>query len=184
MEFNRSMKLTKLIVKLMLLVIISFSGSMGGNQQPRSSGNSATIHQANAGTTAKQSQKQQNSSKSASDPNPFLEYYPRQGSTIPSVSASFYFQENKKLVKRSINSSFLQKAILIFYGDWCPYCDSFLKTFAQHFDIIRLSGITIIFVAVPAIERIKNWKNPTLDEFKDAENKISTYEIKLLKNKC
>jgi thiol-disulfide isomerase/thioredoxin len=177
------MTLIRFIVRLGLVTVISFIGSIDGRQQPRSKDNSATIHQANAGTAIKQSQKQQTPPKIASDTNPFLEYYPRQGSTIPSVGSSFYFQENKKLVKRSINSSLLKKAILIFYGDWCPHCDSFLKTFTQYFDVIELSGITTIFIAVPTIEKLKNWKAPTLNEFKTAENKISSYEIKLLKNK-
>jgi thiol-disulfide isomerase/thioredoxin len=115
--------------------------------------------------------------------NHFLEYYPRQGTPMPKESASFYFLDGKKLVKKSINSNSLRKTVLIFFGDWCPHCDAFLQNFANDVNILKSSGVTVIFVSVPSIERLKNWSDPSVEDFKTAEGKVSSYGIKLDKEK-
>jgi thiol-disulfide isomerase/thioredoxin len=110
--------------------------------------------------------------------NRFLEYYSRQGVEF---SASVYYQEGKKLVKRNISQDNLKKAIVVFFGDWCPHCDKFLRELSTSTDMLQMYGINITFISVPSIERLKNWQEPNVDEFNAAENKISSYGIKLSK---
>jgi hypothetical protein len=47
---------------------------------------------------------------------------------------------------------------------------------------MRLAGIKVILINVPTIERLKNWQEPNVDEFNEAENKIASYGIKLANN--
>ncbi|MDR2666744.1 MAG: peroxiredoxin family protein [Holosporales bacterium] len=108
--------------------------------------------------------------------NQFLEYYSRQGTEF---SASVYYQEGKKLTKRDISVDDLVKTIVVFFGEWCPHCDKFLREFSKNVDMLRMYGINIVFISVPSIDRLKNWQEPNVDEFNVAENKISSYGIKL-----
>ena len=113
--------------------------------------------------------------KEIKETNTFLEYYSRQGSEF---SPLIYVQESS-LSKQYINHEDLKKSVVVFFGDWCPHCDSFLKSFSKNVELLRLAGVKVIFINVPSIERLKNWKEPTVDEFNVAENKIASYGIKL-----
>jgi thiol-disulfide isomerase/thioredoxin len=110
--------------------------------------------------------------------NEFLQFYTRQGSEF---SATVYYQQGQSLVKRNISQDKLEKGIVIFFGDWCPHCENFLKTFSSSIEPLRKYGIHITFVNIPSIDRLRNWQEPTLDEFNAAENKISSYGISLTK---
>lgn len=122
--------------------------------------------------------------KNSVSSNPFLEYSVRQNSQLFKDGSSFYFQSgSRSLTKRGISQDHLKKAVVVFFGDWCPHCDSFLRAFSPHVELLRLSGVSTIFVAIPSIERLKNWKDPNIDEFNAAENKIASYDIKLATKK-
>jgi thiol-disulfide isomerase/thioredoxin len=152
-----------------------------GWSQRSASANPAPIFPAQTGAAVSQ-QKAENDS-TQTNVNHFLEYYTRQGTPMPKESASFYFSDGKKLVKKSINSGSLHKTVIMFFGDWCPHCDTFLKNFANDVDILKSHGVTMVFVAVPSIDKLKNWKDPSVEDFKAAEDKISSYGIKLDKEK-
>lgn len=119
------------------------------------------------------------SPKTPKETNMFLEYYSRQGAEFGS---SLYVQE-ASLSKQNISQDDLKKAVVVFFGDWCPHCDSFLKSFSKNVELLRLAGVNVIFINVPSIDRLKNWKEPTVDEFNAAENKIASYGIKLSNKK-
>ncbi len=155
----------------------------------------APIYQAQVGNTSNFGQQLPNSNvnvnvnsnanvQQVQSNNPFLEYYNKQGNTLLKDNISFYFRDkNNTLQKRQLTSSAQKKSVMVFFGDWCPHCDAFLKTFSQHIDLLRLSDVTIIFVAVPSISKLKNWTEPTIDEFNTAERKIESYGIKLSSSK-
>ena len=75
------------------------------------------VYAANAGSTV------------STSANMFLEYYSKQGSD---VWASVYYHENGNLSKRDISYDDLQRAVVIFFGDWCPHCHKFLTEFSKH----------------------------------------------------
>ncbi|MDR0744335.1 MAG: peroxiredoxin family protein [Holosporales bacterium] len=108
--------------------------------------------------------------------NEFLQFYTRQGSE---VIVTVFYQRDQKLVKKNISQDKLKKAVVVFFGDWCPHCDNFLKVFAKNVEPLRKYGVHITFVNIPAIDKLRKWKDPTLDEFNMAENKISSYGISL-----
>lgn len=111
--------------------------------------------------------------------NPFLEYFPRQGVKLFIDSATFFFQDGQSLRKGKFSQASLKKSVFVFFGDWCPSCQTFLTGFAGMMDLLSMYGIEVIFVHVPVPSTLKNWKDPTLDDFNIAENKISSYGIKL-----
>lgn len=120
-----------------------------------------------------------NNNQNSKVQNPFLEYYTRQGSKLFNDKSFFFFQEGKKLVKRFISVDNLKKSLVIFFGDWCPHCKTFLTAFSKSIELLRLSGINIIFIAVPTIDKLRDWKDPNIDDFNNAENKIASFGIKL-----
>jgi thiol-disulfide isomerase/thioredoxin len=129
---------------------------------------------ANHGTREEQGSNQQNQ---------FLEYYPRQGQPLFLDNMDFCFLSNEqKIVKRQINGSLTEKAIVIFWGEWCPHCETCLKTFSPYFEILRLAGIKTIFVHVPTMEVLKNWRDPTVDDFNEAKNKLTSCGVTLVDN--
>jgi len=121
---------------------------------------------------------------SEANSNPFLQFYTRQG---VDVSVKVFYQNGKKLsLPKDISQDNLRKAIVIFFGDWCPHCDSFLKAFAANLKVLRAhekeiksNETDVIFVSVPSLEVLKNWRLPNVDEYNIAENKISAYGIEL-----
>ena len=120
----------------------------------------------------------QNQEKQSS--NIFLEYYTRQGTKLFHEDTKFFFQgDDGELKKKAISSSDLKKAVVIFFGEWCPHCNQFLTQFARHISLLESAGISVILVDVPTIERLKNWQDPNVDEFNAAENKIASYNIPL-----
>jgi len=74
---------------------------------------------------------------------------------------------------------YLQKAIVIFFGDWCPNCAKFLTSLSKYLNQLISSGIKIVFISVPSIERIQNWQNPSISDYNEARNKLRSFNIDL-----
>ena len=118
---------------------------------------------------------QQNNNKSRSQNNPFLVNYARKNKRF---SATVYkMDKNGKLYRSQFDSKSLQKAIVIFFGDWCPHCAHFLTSFAKYINQLTSSGIKIIFIGVPSIERIQNWQSPTISDYNESQNKLQSFGI-------
>jgi len=118
---------------------------------------------------------QQNNNKSRSQNNPFLVNYARKNKRF---SATVYkMDKNGKLYRSQLDSKSLQKAIIIFFGDWCPHCAHFLTSFAKYINQLTSSGIKIIFIGVPSIERIQNWQTPTISDYNESKNKLQSFGI-------
>ena len=107
--------------------------------------------------------------------NMFLEYYSKQGSE---VWASVYYHEDGNLVKRDISYDDLQRAVVIFFGDWCPHCHKFLAEFTKHIKTLGQHGIKVVLLHVPSVDRLKNWQEPTVQEYKDVLTKLAGSGIK------
>jgi len=106
--------------------------------------------------------------------NIFLEYYAKQGDDF---TASVYYNESQKLNKRDISFDDLKKAIVIFSGDWCPYCHNFLTNFSQYINTLNSKGINIIIVNVPSIDKLRNFVPPTIDDYNEVKSKLESYGI-------
>lgn len=116
------------------------------------------------------------------EPNIFLdqsEKKDKMGTPVFKDGTSFFRQNGRDLEKRTIPISMLKKAVIIFFGDWCPSCVTFLQEFSKHADLLSMYGVKILLVNVPPIEILKNWRDPNVDEFNNAENKVSSFNIKL-----
>lgn len=106
--------------------------------------------------------------------NEFLQFYTRQGGEIcPSV----FYQQGNSVVKRNISQEKLEKAVLVFFGDWCPHCHKFMSSFAnaKNLEPLVKYGINVIFINIPSVDKLRKWEDPTLDEFNAVENKVSGY---------
>ena len=114
------------------------------------------------------------SAASTQSNNVFLEYYAKQGSAF---SASVFFFENNALVKRDISYDDLKKSVVIFFGDWCPHCHKFLTEFSKHIGTLAKSGINIIFLHVPSVEKLRNWQDPTVQDYQAVVQKLNSYGI-------
>lgn len=94
------------------------------------------------------------------------------------VRLSVYKMDRQGLYRDQLNAGNLQKAILIFFGSWCPYCSKYLNNLSRNINELVAAGIRIIFVHVPTIERLQNWQTPTDADYNDAYNRLSSFGIK------
>lgn len=120
------------------------------------------VNQGEQGTAATQSK------------NIFLEYYAKQGSNF---SAPVFFFENNALVKRDISYDDLKKSVVIFFGDWCPHCHKFLTEFSKHIATLAKSAINVVFLHIPSVEKLKNWQEPSVQDYQSVVQKLSSYGI-------
>lgn len=144
----------------------------------------APVYPANAGAyTTVQSMSQPSTQSMQTLPaqsnNIFLEYYARQGSDF---SASVFLYEKNILVKRDISYDVLKKAVIIFFGDWCPHCHKFITEFSKHIATLTKHGINVIFLHVPSVERLQNWQDPTTQDYQAVVQKLNSYGITPSKN--
>ena len=111
--------------------------------------------------------------------NIFLEYYAKQGNDF---SMTVFYNENGNLVKRNISYDDLQKTVVIFFGNWCPHCHKFLTGFSKDINKITEKGIKIILINVPSVERLKNWIDPTIQDYNTTINGLNSWGITPSKN--
>lgn len=111
--------------------------------------------------------------------NIFLEYYARQGNDF---STSVFFYEKNTLVKRDISYDDLKKAVVIFFGDWCPHCHKFITEFSKHIATLTKNGINVIFLHVPSVEKLQNWRDPSVQDYQAVVQKLNSYGIIPSKN--
>ncbi|MDR1391025.1 MAG: thioredoxin family protein [Holosporales bacterium] len=143
------------------------------------SGQQANVYQADAGVPSQQAANSASTalnSQSQLISNIFLEYYAKQGDNFVT---SVYCVENDALVKRNLSSKELKKTIVIFFGDWCQQCHNFITAFSKYVEALKSHGLKLIFLAVPQVHKLRNWKGPTLEEIQEAKDKISSYGINL-----
>ena len=141
----------------------------------------APVYPANAGayTTAQTISQDNQGAQGTAAPlrkNIFLEYYAKQGSDF---SAPVFFLEKKTtLVKHDdFGSNNLEKSVVVVFGDWCPHCHKFLTEFSKHIATLAKNGINVIFLHVPSIEKLRNWQDPTLQDYQAVVQKLSSYGI-------
>ena len=139
----------------------------------------APVYPANAGAyTTVQSVPQVNqvvqSTTTTQNNNIFLEYYAKQGGNF---SAPVFFFENNALVKREISYDDLKKSVVIFFGDWCPHCHKFLTEFSKNIATLAKSGVNAIFLHIPSVEKLKNWQEPSVQDYQAVVQKLSSYGI-------
>ncbi|MDR1034870.1 MAG: hypothetical protein LBL32_02965 [Holosporales bacterium] len=95
------------------------------------------------------------------------------------ISVPVFIKKGNQLSKSELTqNSLLGKAVVICVGDWCPHCANFLNTFAKYIEILRMYGINIIFLHVPSLEILGNWRDPTMEDYQSAEGKLQQYGIK------
>lgn len=141
----------------------------------------AQIYQAAPGTTSTfatqnfaNNNQIQNQLSAIPNDNIFLEYYAKQGDDF---NASVYYNESGELAKRDISFDDLKKTVVIFSGDWCPYCHNFLTNFSQYINTLNSKGIKIIIVNVPSIDKLRNFVAPTTDDYNEVKSKLESYGI-------
>jgi thiol-disulfide isomerase/thioredoxin len=136
------------------------------------------VYQAMAGTSPQGSQSVASGGNSLSSApqisNEFLEYYSKQGTEF---SASIFYRVGTGLEKRSISGNDLRKAVVVFFGDWCPHCEKFLKKFSGEINMLTSRGIKVIFIGVPSVNALKNWKDPTIDDHSKYVEKLRSHGI-------
>ncbi|MDR0695506.1 MAG: redoxin domain-containing protein [Holosporales bacterium] len=159
--------------------VVLLSVSMHGAQAQQNQ-----VYQAMAGTSPQQQgeqlQRESTSNASGVTSNKFLEYYSKQGAD---VSVSGFFMTPAGLAKRNLSSSDLKKAVIVFFGDWCPHCERFLGRFSGQLHRLTKKGIKIIFIGVPSVETLKKeWKDPTNEEYKVYASKLQNHNIKIADN--
>ena len=149
-------------------------------------GNQVMVYPANAGEATRTVQKMpkevpHNASQTNNDAskNIFLEYYAKQGSDF---AMSAFYNKSGNLVKQDISYDDLQKAVVIFFGDWCPHCHKFLTAFSQHVSKLTLKGIKVILLNVPSVEKLKNWQEPTMQDYQKAIQELNSCGVNLGNN--
>ena len=164
------------------LIFPSLTSAVAAVQQ----GEQIAVYPANAGEATRPFQQIPNEmpqpstrASSSTTSNMFLEYYARQGSDF---SAPVFYQENGNLVKRDISYDDLQKAIVIFFGDWCPHCHKFLTEFSQHIGKLTSQGIKVILINVPSVEKLKSWQDPTMQDYQSAIQELNACGINTADN--
>jgi thiol-disulfide isomerase/thioredoxin len=84
------------------------------------------------------------------------------------------------LEKRTLSTADLKKAVVVFFGDWCPHCEKFLGRFSGQLHLLTEKGVRIIFVGIPSVEALKQpWKDPTPAEYEIYDSKLRTHGIRL-----
>lgn len=106
--------------------------------------------------------------------NIFLGYYAKQGNDF---SMSVFYNENGNLVKRNISYDDLQKTVVIFFGNWCPHCHKFLTGFAKDISKITEKGVKVILISVPSVEKLKNWNDPTTQDYNTTISGLNSWGI-------
>ena len=92
----------------------------------------------------------------------------------------FYLHaQDNRLLPKMLSQEELSKTIVIFWADWCVFCKKFLlDVFPKLFELhkkeqeLGLEKTKIIFIKVPEIRNIMKWKNPTTNDFDQAEKTL------------
>ena len=120
-----------------------------------------------------------------SNNNPFLNNYVLKNNHF----SADVFKMNGGLYKTTIGNTLdrngnvtkfdneLKKSIVIFFGDWCPHCAKFLGNLSKYINQLTSSGIKIIFISVPSIERIQTWQDPSMADYNESKNKLRNFGI-------
>ncbi|MDR2458560.1 MAG: DsbA family protein [Holosporales bacterium] len=71
----------------------------------------------------------------------------------------------------------MKKAIVVFYSVACPHCDTLLATLAPHVGKLKKEGIKLIFMNVPAGDKLQGQQPPTMEEYNQAVSKVTAHGI-------
>ena len=122
----------------------------------------------------------QNSNFNNGQPNVFTENYALKGRQF---TATVYRKDgNGRLYKTTLGSNDLQRAIIIFFGDWCPHCARFLGNFSKNMSALTQAGVKIVFIGVPSIDGLQNWREPTDADFNNHLQKLNSFGIQVGNN--
>ena len=123
---------------------------------------------------------QNNGSYNNSQQNVFTENYALKGKQFS--AKVFRKNDNNQLIRTELNSDNLQRAIVIFFGDWCPHCSRFLRNFSRNIPALTQSGVKIIFIGVPSVARLQKWSDPTDADYNENLQKLNDFGIQLGNN--
>ncbi len=126
------------------------------------------------------SNNQNNGNYNNGQQNAFTENYALKGKQFRATV--FKKDGNNQLIRAELNSNNLQKAIVIFFGDWCPHCSRFLRNFSKNIPALTQSGVKIIFIGVPSVEKLQKWGDPTDADYNENLQKLNDFSIQLGNN--
>jgi thiol-disulfide isomerase/thioredoxin len=140
------------------------------------------VYQAAAGSVpalATQRTPPENESNPFANNNRFLKTYNRQGTAF----SALVFEENGGVLsKLNLNEANLKKCVVVFIGDWCPHCEKFIRSLANYIEYLKNNGIKILFIAVPPVNRLLKWKDPTIAGYLETKNKVTSFGVRLSDN--
>jgi thiol-disulfide isomerase/thioredoxin len=84
--------------------------------------------------------------------------------------------------QQTLKQDDIKKAIVIFYSVACPYCDTLFATLAPHIGKLKQEGIKLIFINVPAGDKLQGRQPPTMDEYNQAVSKVTAGGITIDNN--
>lgn len=123
---------------------------------------------------------QNNGNYNNAAPNAFTENYALKGKQFGATV--FRKDRNNLLYKTNLNANDLQRAIIIFFGDWCPHCSRFLKNFSKSIPALTQAGLKIIFIGVPSVDRLQNWRDPTESDYNENMQKLNGFGVQMGNN--
>lgn len=159
-----------------------YQASPGSNAITSNQYNNQYSNQANSSQYNNQYNANQNSQNQISripNDNIFLEYYPKQGDDF---SCSVYYNESGNLTKRDISVDDLQKTVVIFSGNWCPYCHNFINSFAKYIKDLNARGIKVVIVDVPSVDKLRDSNPPTIDDYNESKSRLEESGIRFSAN--
>jgi thiol-disulfide isomerase/thioredoxin len=119
---------------------------------------------------------QMNDSNPFAKNNRFLAAYDKQGREF---SANVFEEKGGRLSRLSLSGDAIKKCVVVFIGDWCPHCEKFISTFAHSIDLLKSNGVKILFLAVPSIDRLRNWREPTIADYESVKQKVTSFGVRL-----
>ena len=122
---------------------------------------------------------QNNNNRQNNSNNPFLKNYARKSKRFSATVCRLEKGKNKLSRPTTLDSKSLKKAVVIFFGDWCPNCARFLTGLSKYLNQLVQDGIRIIFIGVPSPETLQDWKSPTITDYNSAKDKLRSYNIVL-----
>ena len=111
--------------------------------------------------------------------NPFLNNYARKNKRFSATVCRLEKGKSKLSRPTTLDSKTLKKAVVIFFGDWCPNCARFLTGLSKYLNQLVQDGIRIIFIGVPSPETLQDWRSPKITDYNSAKEKLRSYNIVL-----
>jgi thiol-disulfide isomerase/thioredoxin len=138
---------------------------------------SSPVYPANAGQVPAQNPDGQYQEQQAQDPFGAGQPYaaPEHGGTefLPTV----FINDGGTFKKQTPKQNDMRKVIVIFYSVACPHCDTLFATLAPHVGKLKSEGVKLIFMNVPAGDKLQGQQPPTAEEYNQAVSKVTAHGI-------